>query len=145
MKKMKSIEGAGFQTKSREECAPRFCRLRLPNRSGTIKGMSRGGFIPFILLFCSVLSAPEAWSMACNEKCPEQKTALEAKIVAKDRMKAVLERNEAFLKNNPNVNPSIIMKIQSNKIIARLEIETLENEIVPLKEFVEKEGCSQCQ
>jgi hypothetical protein len=92
-----------------------------------------------------LLSASKALAIACNDKCPERKAAIDAKIIAKERMKSVLERNEAFLKNNPGVNPSIIMKIQSNKIIARLEIETLENEIIPLKEFVEKEGCSQCQ
>ncbi len=107
--------------------------------------MIPGAFIQAFFAFAfSLFIAGTAWAVSCHEKCPEKKTELANKTRERDRMKIVLSRNEDFLKKNPNVNPSIVMKIQSNKIMARLEIETLENEILPLSQFVEKQGCAKC-
>jgi hypothetical protein len=107
--------------------------------------MNRGASIlsAFFLAIYFLLPAP-AFAVSCHKDCLKRKSELTEKTIERDRMKIILARNEDFLKRNPNANPSIVMKIQSNKIMARLEIETLENEILPLAEFVEKQGCSKC-
>jgi hypothetical protein len=103
----------------------------------------RAPFLMFVLVSITLHSS-RVFSMACDPSCPERTAQLRSKILARDRMKTILSRNEDFLKRNPKANPSIVMKIQSNKIIARLEIETLENEILPLSTYVEKKGCKRC-
>ena len=120
------------------------CRLRQSSKVVTMKNMNRGASIFSIFFLVYFLFPSHAFAVSCHDDCPKRKSELTEKKIERDRMKIILSRNEDFLKRNPSANPSIVMKIQSNKIMARLEIETLENEILPLAEFVEKQGCSKC-
>ncbi len=62
-----------------------------------------------------------------------------------DKIRDILAKNEEYLKRNPSVSPSIAVKIRSNIMISRLQIETAQNEKALLEASLERQGCRECR
>lgn len=61
------------------------------------------------------------------------------------RTQIILQKNEDYMKKNPDASPSIAIKVRSNILVSKLQIETLQNEKVLIEKTISEKGCGSCQ
>ncbi len=96
----------------------------------------------FVLLSLSGLTSKVY--AACTPACEPAVKVIQAKRSEGERIKVILEKNEDYLKKNPTASPSITVKIRSNILMSKLQIETLANENTVLIADAQKKGCQEC-
>ena len=81
--------------------------------------------------------------------CPANCTPAIARLASKEgelaKIRDILAKNEDYLRRNPSVSPSVAVKIRSNIMISRLQIETAQNEKSVLETSLDKQGCKECR
>ena len=86
-----------------------------------------------------------AGAETCPGKCAPGVAQLMKKEVELLKIREILAKNEDYLRRNPSVSPSIAVKIRSNIMISRLQIETTQNERSILEASLERQGCKGCR
>lgn len=104
--------------------------------------ISEGGFSVPIWLLLQLFSSARADGL-CPGHCGPFVKEVAAKTAEIKRMADILARNEAFLKKNA-VSTSVSVKIGSNILIAKLQIETLQNEKAVVEKSASEKGCKTC-
>jgi hypothetical protein len=95
-------------------------------------------------MLIQLLSTP-APAGNCPGNCAPAVAQLAKKEGELGKIRDILAKNEEYLKRNPSVSPSIAVKIRSNIMISKLQIETAQNEKVLLEASLEKQGCKECK
>ena len=98
--------------------------------------------IPFALTLLNLFAAQA--SATCNPSCEPAVKVIQGKQNEEERVKLVLAKNEDYLKKNPTASPSVTVKIRSNILMSKLQIETLLNENTVLIAEAQKKGCQEC-
>ena len=86
-----------------------------------------------------------AFAGECNGNCAPLVTSLSQKETELTRIKDILKKNEDYLQRKTNIPTSISVKVRSNIVISKLQIETIENERTAINQTIEKQGCKQCK
>ena len=81
----------------------------------------------------------------CNGNCTPLLTSLSQKETELTRIKDILKKNEEYLQKKTNLPTSISVKVRSNIVISKLQIETIENERTAINQTLDKQGCKQCK
>ncbi len=96
------------------------------------------------LLVQSVFVAP-ASAETCIGPCDGIVRSLTEKSEKLERTQVILQKNEDYLKKNPDASPSISVKVRSNILVSKLQIETLQNEKILIEKTITEKGCGKCQ
>jgi hypothetical protein len=70
--------------------------------------------------------------------------SLQEKTEKLQRTQIILQKNEDYMKKNPEASPSIAIKVRSNILVSKLQIETLQNEKVLIEKTISEKGCGAC-
>jgi hypothetical protein len=81
----------------------------------------------------------------CNGNCAPLLTSLSHKENELTRIKDILRKNEEYLQKKAPLPTSISVKVRSNIVISKLQIETIENERTAINQTLEKQGCKKCK
>ncbi len=81
----------------------------------------------------------------CPGPCVPVLKSLNIKETELQRVQTILQKNEDYLKKNTSVSASISVKIRSNILISRLQIETVQNEKTMIEKTLQHQGCSGCK
>jgi hypothetical protein len=103
--------------------------------------------VPFLILQLLLLSqlTPVAQAETCIGPCDGLVRSLREKSEKLQRTQIILQKNEDYMKKNPEVSPSISIKVRSNILVSKLQIETLQNEKVLIEKTISEKGCGACQ
>ena len=85
----------------------------------------------------------DAGSSAQCKECQVFDEEMKKKVAKKERTEDILKKNKDYLLKNPAASKSIVIKVKSNVMITLIQIETVDNEIVALKNNVQTR-CTQC-
>ena len=85
----------------------------------------------------------EAVSVECFE-CQKNDDQIKARVAKKERTSEILRKNQEYLQKKPGAPKSVAIKIKSNVMITMLQIETVDNELVALRNKSETQRCAQC-
>ena len=96
------------------------------------------------LLFLTSLTQV-AQAETCIGPCDGMVRSLREKAEKIQRTQIILQKNEDYMKKNPEAAPSISIKVRSNILVSRLQIETLQNEKVLIEKTISEKGCGACQ
>ena len=97
-----------------------------------------------ILALIQIMLSDSHAQQNCMNCAPLIKS-LDEKVAQLERVKVILSKNEEYLKNNPSASTSIIVKVRSNILVSRLQIETLQNEKQLVENSVQEKGCESCK
>ncbi|NDG86044.1 MAG: hypothetical protein EBX52_13525 [Proteobacteria bacterium] len=97
-----------------------------------------------IIIALAALSG-SAHAQKCTGNCTALVVSLSKKDVELARIKDILKKNEDYLQKHAAIPPSISVKVHSNLVISKLQIETIQNERTVIFKNIEKQGCKQCQ
>ncbi len=81
----------------------------------------------------------------CPGPCTPVMKSLSTKETELQRVQTILQKNEEYLKKNTSISASISVKIRSNILISRLQIETVQNEKTMIEKTIKQQGCSGCK
>ena len=101
--------------------------------------------ILLLLQFAIQIFSPVAHAEPCIGPCDGLMRSLIEKTDKLGRTQVILQKNEDYLKKNPDASPSISIKVRSNILVSRLQIETLQNEKILIEKSVTEKGCGKCQ
>ncbi len=87
----------------------------------------------------------DAVAETCIGPCDGIVRSLQEKSEKLKRTQIILQKNEDYLKKNPDASPSISIKVRSNILVSKLQIETLQNEKVLIEKTITEKGCGPCQ
>lgn len=96
-----------------------------------------------LLLISSLSSIAKAET--CIGPCNGMVRSLQEKTDKLQRTLVILQKNEDYMKKNPDASPSIAIKVRSNILVSKIQIETLQNEKVLIEKTISEKGCGQCQ
>lgn len=99
--------------------------------------------ISALLIFSSIYFQNLCFA-SCPE-CPPIVDAVKTKTEKQNKLGVILKKNQDYLAQNPNVNSSIKIKIQSNILMTNVQIETVQNELTDLNKNLKEKGCDQCK
>ena len=98
--------------------------------------------ILFIALGLTPHASLAATRPSSNPICGGLLKMFEDKKIQKEKVAAILKLNEDYLVNNPNLSHSIRVKIGSNKAMAFVQLETLDNEMQLTQKQMHDKGCN---
>jgi hypothetical protein len=90
-------------------------------------------------------STQDAVADTCLGPCDAIVRSLQEKSEKLERTQIILQKNEDYMKKNPDASPSIAIKVRSNILVSKLQIETLQNERVLIEKTITEKGCGKCQ
>ena len=96
-----------------------------------------------LLSLLLLTQSPSAFA-SCPPKCIPNLKAFDFKQKEFARINLILSKNEAYLVKYPQVSPSLLIKIRSNILMSKLQIETLQNQITVLTAENFSKGCREC-
>jgi hypothetical protein len=96
-------------------------------------------------LFLLTSLASVAKAEVCLGPCDGMVRSLQEKTEKLQRTQVILQKNEDYMKKNPEASPSIAIKVRSNILVSKIQIETLQNEKVLIEKTISEKGCGQCQ
>lgn len=96
-----------------------------------------------LLFFSSLTQVSRAET--CIGPCDALVGSLQEKTAKIQRTQIILQKNEDYMKKNPEATPSIAIKVRSNILVSKLQIETLQNEKVLIEKTISEKGCGTCQ
>ncbi len=103
--------------------------------------------MPFVILHLILLihSTQNAVADTCLGPCDGIVRSLQEKSEKLERTQIILQKNEDYMKKNPEASPSIAIKVRSNILVSKIQIETLQNERVLIEKTITEKGCGKCQ
>ena len=109
--------------------------------------MIRGAVQKFLLVFTLTLFVPVTYQIirASCEQCMKNKADMLATSGRIDRVKDILQKNQDYVTRNPNAQASIVIKVRSNILMAKVQIETMTNQLTAFELAGQKLECSQCR
>jgi hypothetical protein len=96
-----------------------------------------------LFLLISLVSVAKA--EVCIGPCDGMVRNLQEKTEKLQRTQVILQKNEDYMKKNPEASPSIAIKVRSNILVSKIQIETLQNEKVLIEKTISEKGCGKCQ
>ena len=109
-----------------------------------LKGKAFKGVQLFFFVLINLMTAHAHAQQNCMS-CAPLINSLNTKDEQLDRTRIILKKNEDYLKDNPSASTSILVKVRSNILVSRLQIETLQNEKQLLENSVQEKGCDSCK
>ena len=103
--------------------------------------MTRYTFLLISALFCVLGKLCSAADCPGCAKIAEQENHQE--FLKRSRL-AYVAQNQAYMAKHPDAELSARIKAQSNIVQARIQIETVENNLIFLKQDFDKRGCAEC-
>jgi len=97
-----------------------------------------------LLIIALIALSGSAQAENCAGNCHTLTSSLSKKEMELVRIKDILKKNEEYLQKHASAPPSITVKVHSNIVISRLQIETVQNERTVIFKNIEKQGCKQC-
>jgi hypothetical protein len=103
--------------------------------------------VPVLILQLLLLThlTPVVQAETCVGPCDNMARSLLEKSEKLKRTQLILQKNEDYMKKNPEAAPSIAIKVRSNILVSKLQIETLQNEKVLIEKTISEKGCGTCQ
>lgn len=102
---------------------------------------------PFILGTIVILAlhagAPLEAAAACAA-CQPIRAQFEENEAYKRNVKAIIEKNQAYLRTLQTEETSKKIKVNSNILIASIRVETADHNLAALRKRMEEEGCAKC-
>jgi hypothetical protein len=92
-----------------------------------------------------LLNSTYSFAQTCGAHCTPLVTSLSEKSDRLERTQVILKKNEEYLKKNPNASASISVKVRSNILVSKLQIETFQNEKILIEKTIQEKGCNQCK
>ena len=91
----------------------------------------------------TLLALPGAWANLCDD-CETKRSELHDQKDKQALFQDYLNKNRAYLAQLKPDDSSKLIKVKSNIVIIQLRLETLQNLINPLNDWLHAHSCSQC-